>query len=255
MLLALDIGNSTIGVAVFDGKKRLADLTIPHPTQRNSEEAWSAVQTFLSHHSISSNRIHGTCISSVVPSFTSVFTTFCNEKLDIEPLTISGSLDLGIKIHYEDPSSLGPDRICAAIAGFHRFGGPLIIIDFGTATTYGVIDKNGDFLGGVISLGVNSMAEALSQRTAQLPKIDLQLPLTAICTNTLSAMQAGTLFSAVDAVEGMVKRMRKELKVEARVIATGGLSVLMSQQTNIIHAVEPWLVLEGARLIYERTRS
>lgn len=254
MLFALDIGNSTIVAAIFDGEKRLSGLNIPSTVQRSTDETWRVIQAFLSESTISQNKIAGVGISSVVPFLTSLFATLFKEKLNIETLVISDTLNLGINIHYTDPLSLGPDRICSAVAGFKRYGGPLVIIDFGTATTYGVIDANGDFLGGAISLGVKSTADALSQRTAQLPNIELLLPPKTICTDTASAVQAGTMFSAVDAVEGMVKRIRNELGEEVKVVATGGLSTLMSSHMKVIDAVEPSLVLEGVRLIYERIR-
>ncbi len=255
MLLAFDIGNSTIVAAVFDGDTQTAELTVSSTVQRTTDETWRIIQSFLFQNDIPIEKIDGVGISSVVPFLTSLFTTLFKERLSFEPLIISGALNLGIKIHYADPLSLGPDRICSAVAGFNKYGGPLIIIDFGTATTYGVIAENGDFLGGAISLGVNATAEALYRRTAQLPHIDLQLPASAICTDTISAMRAGTMFGAVDAVEGMVNRIRKELGVEAKVVATGGLSTLMSKQTSIIDVCEPSLVLEGVRLIFEQLRT
>lgn len=255
MLLALDIGNSTIAAAVFDEEKKRAELTIPSTIQRSSDEMWGILQAFLSQNKISSNQIYGVGISSVVPFLTSLFTTLCNEKLNIDPLIINGSLDVGMKIHYDNPSQLGPDRICSAVAAYNKFGGPLIIIDFGTATTYGVLAANGDFLGGVISLGMKSTVEALNRRTAQLPNVELQIPRKAIATNTPDAIHAGTMFGAIDAMEGLVRRIRKELGGEAKVVATGGLSTLMSQQTSIIEECEPSLVLEGVRLIHRRLQE
>jgi type III pantothenate kinase len=250
MLVALDIGNSTIVAALFDDEKKLAEQTVSSTQQRSNEEAWSIITSLLQ--SSTTYAIDGVGISSVVPFHTNLFATLFRKKLTIDPLVINGSLNVGMKIHYDNPSQLGPDRICSAVAAYCKFGGPLIVIDFGTATTYGVIDVNGDFLGGAISLGVKSTAEALYRRTAQLPEIQLALPQSPIAMNTIAAMQAGTMFSAIDSVEGMVKRIRKQLGVEAKVVATGGLSQLMSKQTIVIDVCEPSLVLEGVRLIYEK---
>jgi type III pantothenate kinase len=252
MFLAFDIGNSTIAAAIFQNETLIARMSVLSTVQRSADETWNVVTSFLTETNIPSENINGVGISSVVPFHTSLFTQLFRENLNCEPLVISGLLDLGMKIHYDNPDQLGPDRICSAVAGFHKFGGPLIIIDFGTATTYGVIAESGDFLGGTISLGVKSLAETLHMRTAQLPQIELQLPDKAICTNTISAMQAGTMFAAVDSVEGMIRRIRTELGVQPKVVATGGLSTLMSKQIPMIDDCEPTLVLEGIRLVHER---
>lgn len=175
----------------------------------------------------------------------------------MEPLIISSSLDLGIKIAYDDPNSVGADRICDAVAGFSAFGGPLIIIDFGTATTYDVVSATGDYLGGVIAPGVETSAVDLHRRAAKLPKIELHFPKTIVGRDTVSAMQAGILFGAVDAMEGMVGRIQNELQKsgekKAMVIATGGFSQLMASRSKTISKSVPSLVLDGVRLIYEKT--
>jgi type III pantothenate kinase len=255
MFLALDIGNSTIGMAAFDGRENLANIHVSSTVHRTNDETWDIVQLFLSENHLAHGSIEGIGISSVVPFHTSLFSKLFKDKLHITPLLVNGTLDLGFTIRYEDPSSLGPDRICAAIAAYDKYGGPLIVIDFGTATTYGVVSKNGDFLGGAISLGLKSTADALFKRAAQLPLIELQFPRNVICTDTTSAMQAGTMFGSLDAIEGMVKRIRKELGVDARVVATGGLSTVISKQSSLIDACEPLLVLNGVRLICERLRD
>ena len=255
MLLALDIGNSTIVAALFSEKKKLAEQTVSSTQQRTDDETWSIVTSLLHGANTLPTSLDEVGISSVVPSLTNRFSALSKSRLNIEPLIIGGLLDVGITIHYDNPVSLGADRVCSAVAAYSKFGGPLIVIDFGTATTFGAIGSNGDFLGGAISLGVRSAADALSKRTAQLPQIELQVPSHPICTNTIAAMQAGTMFAAVDAVEGIVKRMRKQLGATTKVVATGGLSELMSRQTTIIDACEPSLVLEGIRLISERIRG
>lgn len=252
MLLALDIGNSTIAAAVFDDTTMRAHMHASSTIQRTRDETWYLLEQFLYKAGLSVQHIHAAGISSVVPFLTSLFASLIRERLGIEPVVVSASLDLGIAIRYEDPLALGSDRICSAVAGYARYGGPLIVVDFGTATTYGVVAPNGDFLGGAISLGLKATAEALHRRTAQLPEIKLEAPPSPIATTTIAAMQAGTMFSAMDAFEGMVRRIRTELGTTARVVATGGLSTLMATLSPVIDACEPLLVLDGIRLICAR---
>ncbi|HXG01059.1 MAG TPA: type III pantothenate kinase, partial [Bacteroidota bacterium] len=252
MLLALDIGNSTIAAAVFDGPRLRAHARASSTVQRTPEETWQVIEGFLHDAGLSAEQLHAVGISSVVPFLTSLFDSLVRRKLGIVPVHISASLPLGFAIHYDQPTALGSDRICGAAAGYAKYGGPLIVIDFGTATTYGVVGANGDFLGGAISLGVKSTADALHSRTAQLPPIELAAPAKAICTDTVSAMQAGTMFSAIDAVEGMIARLKRELRTDAQVVATGGLSGIMVPLVPSINHHEPMLVLEGVRLLCRR---
>ena len=177
-------------------------------------------------------------------------------------MIVSTEFNLGINILYDNPKTLGADRICNAIAGYSKYGGPLIIIDFGTATTFDVIASNGDYLGGVIAPGIETSAISLHKRTAKLPRLSegkLHPPETAISTNTISSMQAGILWGAIDSMTGMVNRIQKELHErhlkKATVIATGGFSTFIGEQARIIQHVEPTLVLDGIRLIYDRLKS
>jgi type III pantothenate kinase len=173
-------------------------------------------------------------------------------------MIVDSSIDPGIRIHYADPNALGADRLCSAVAGFAKYGGPLIIVDFGTATTYNVIASNGDFLGGVIAPGIGTSALSLHNRAAQLPNVELLLPKNAIGSDTMSSMQSGILLGSIDAMIGMVKRIQEELRQRetrvAAVVATGGFSEFMEEQTGVIQYVEPALVLDGIRLIYERVK-
>ncbi len=254
MLLALDIGNSTINAGLFSRDQLIARLNTSSTVHRTTDETWEIINSFLAPH-LRNEELEGVGISSVVPFHTSLFASLVSEKLHKVAVVISSAIDLPIHILYGNPNQLGPDRICTAVAGFAKHGGPLIIIDFGTATTYGVIDGKANFLGGAISLGVKSNAQALYSRTAQLPQIDLTLPEQAIGKDTISGMRSGTMFGAIDAVEGMVKRIKAELGSDATVIATGGLSEIMSKQIPVINAHEPTLALEGIRLIYDRNRK
>ena len=258
MLLAIDIGNTHTVFGAYRNAKLIADWRATSMLQRTEDEVGTQVKLFLNEARIPLKRIDGVAISSVVPNLTDVFSVMARKYFGEEPLIISSSLDLGITINYDDPISVGADRICNAVAGFARFGGPLIIIDFGTATTYDVVSATGDYMGGVIAPGVETSAVDLHRRAAKLPKIELHFPKTIIGRDTVSAMQAGILYGAVDAMEGMVERIQKELQksgmAKAKVIATGGFSQLMASRSKTIAASVPSLVLDGVRLIYERTR-
>ncbi len=255
MFLAIDIGNTHTVFGVYKGSKLVADWRVTSSHQRTEDEAGTQVKLFLQEAGIQPKDIDGVGISSVVPNLTDIFASMAKKYFHHDPLLVDSSLPLGIKIHYEDPSSVGADRLCNAVAGFAKYGGPLIIIDFGTATTYDVIAANGDYLGGVISPGIETSAMDLHRRAAKLPKIELHFPKKMIGTDTVGSMQAGILYGALDAMEGTLNRLQAELKKregkKARVIATGGFSQLMSQQSKLIEQWEPSLVLDGVRLIYE----
>lgn len=252
MLLAVDIGNTHTVLGVFEGDHLLADWRITSSTHRTADESWLTIKNLCKEAGIGMEKITGVGVSSVVPNLTDIFETISRKYLKVEPITVSASLDLGIKVHYKDTSAVGADRLCNAIAGFRKYGGPLIIIDFGTATTYDVISKEGNYLGGIITLGLESSADELHRRAAKLPRIELHFPDAVIGTDTVSSMQAGIMFGAVDTVEGLVRRIKDALGTTARVIATGGLSTVVAKYTEVIEACEPSLVLDGIRLICER---
>jgi type III pantothenate kinase len=252
MLLAIDIGNTHTVIGIYRQEKLVADWRMASLTHRTADENWLTLKSFCADADIDTTAVKAVGISSVVPDLTFVFEHLARKHFGVEPVTISGSLDFGIGIHYRDPSAVGADRLCDAVAGFEKYGGPLIIIDFGTATTYDVISKEGDYLGGVITLGLESTAAELHRRAAKLPRIELRFPPSTIGFDTASSIQAGVLFGTVDAAVGIVKRIRLELGAPARVIATGGLAKIIAAHTPIIEAVEPSLVLDGIRLILER---
>lgn len=256
MFLAIDIGNTHTVFGVYKNSKLVSDWRVTSSHQRTEDEAGTQVKLFLREAGIQPKDIDSVGISSVVPNLTDIFASMAKKYFRAEPMLVDSNLPLRFKIHYDDPSSVGADRLCNAVAGYTKYGGPLIIIDFGTATTYDVIASNGDYLGGVISPGIETSAMDLHRRAAKLPKIELHFPSKTIGTDTVGSMQAGILFGALDAMEGMLNRLQLELKKKegkkAKVIATGGFSQLMSQQSKLIQAWEPSLVLDGVRLLYER---
>lgn len=255
MLLAVDIGNTHTVLGVYKGEKLVADWRVTSSSNRTADETWLTTKSLCIDADISPALLNGIGISSVVPDLTDIFAIISRKYLKVEPVIVDGSMNLGFKIHYKDPSAVGADRLCNAIAGFRKHGGPLIIIDFGTATTFDVIAANGDYLGGVIALGLESTAAELHRRAAKLPKIELHFPERIVGSDTVSSMQAGVMFGAVDAVEGMIRRIQEELGSKTKVIATGGLASIVAQHTPVIEACEPSLVLDGVRLIYERVRK
>jgi type III pantothenate kinase len=196
----------------------------------------------------------GVSLSSVVPPLTGRVIQACHEYLKQEPLVVDTGVKTGIRIRYEDPKSVGADRVCDAVAVMQLYGGPACIIDFGTATTFNALTKEGDYLGGAITAGINLAAEALYTHAAKLPRIDLQRPPSVIGSNTTHAMQSGLLFGYVAMTEGMVARFRAELGPEMKVIATGGLAGLIAKETPVIQIHAPWLTLDGLRMIWELNR-
>jgi type III pantothenate kinase len=252
MLLAIDVGNTHTVIGVFAGERLVADWRMASLTHRTADENWLSVKSFCTDAGIDTKSISGVGISSVVPDLTFVYEHLARKYFHVEPITVSGSLDLGIRIEYHDPSAVGADRICNAVAGFARYGGPLIIIDFGTATTYDVVSARGDYLGGVITLGLESTASELHSRAAKLPRVELRFPAQAIGQDTVSSMQSGIMLGTVDAVEGMVRRIRAELGAQARVISTGGLARTIAEHTPVIELVDSSLVLDGIRMICGR---
>lgn len=213
------------------------------------------MKQFLADARLRPKEIKGVTVSSVVPDATTIFEQMCEKHIRISPVIISAALDLGMPIKYEHPRAVGADRLCNAVAAYDKYGGPCIVVDFGTATTYDVISKKGEYLGGVIAPGIETAGAELHRRASMLPKVDLQFPDKVVGTNTIGAIQAGILYGAIDAMEGMVNRIRKEIGARAIVIATGGFSTLVATRTEIIDRVEPSLVLDGARRIYERVKG
>ncbi|HEY6952115.1 MAG TPA: type III pantothenate kinase [Bacteroidota bacterium] len=259
MVLAIDIGNTHTVLGVFEREKLLFDWRISSSLQHTEDEVGTSVRLFLTDAGIDPKRIDGIGISSVVPDLTDIYAAMTRKYFQTDPLIVSSEVRLGISIHYDDPKAVGADRLCNAIAAFAKHGGPLIIIDFGTATTYDVVAKNGDYLGGVIAPGIETSAADLHRRAAKLPKVELRFPSSLIGTDTTSSMQAGILYGAVDAMEGMIGRLQRELKkreaTEGKLIATGGFSKFICDYSKLPLHWEPSLVLEGVRLVYERVRD
>ncbi len=255
MLLAIDIGNTNLTIGLYEGQTLTWHWRLATDHARMPDEYGLQLLGLLTHAGHHPRALTGIALASVVPNLTGRVTQACREYLKTEPLVLDAGIKTGIRIRYEDPRAVGADRVADAVAVMHLYGGPACIIDFGTATTFNALTKEGDYLGGAITAGVNLAAEALFTRAAKLPRIDLQRPPSVIGRNTVHAMQSGLLFGYVSMVEGMVERFRAELGPEMKVIATGGLAEIVAKETSVIQHIAPWLTLDGLRIIWELNRA
>jgi type III pantothenate kinase len=251
MLLTIDIGNTNLTLGLYEGDKLGAHWRLATDHNRMPDEYGLQFLGLLQNAGKTLDEITGVSLASVVPPLTGRVIQACREYLKQEPLVVDAGIKTGIKVRYEDPRAVGADRICDAVAVMKLYGGPACVVDFGTATTFNAITKDGEYLGGAITAGINLAAEALYTRAAKLPRIDLQVPPSVIGRNTIHAMQSGLLFGYVSMVEGMVARFRSELGSDMKVIATGGLAEVVAKETKIINVIAPWLTLDGLRMIWE----
>ena len=251
MLLAIDIGNTSITLGVYQGEKLIHHWRISTNIHRMPDEYGLQMTHLFKNDSLDLSEISGICLASVVPPLTSTFLEACRKYLDQDPLVVDAGVKTGLKILYEPPRSVGADRIVDAAAVQHLYGGPACVVDFGTGTTFNAISAEGDYLGGAIAPGIGIAAEALFQRAAKLPPVDLQTPPSVIGRNTPHAMQSGLIFGYVGLVEGMVNRFKKELGPDMKVIATGGYTEIIAQETDVIDIIAPSLTLDGMRIIWD----
>lgn len=255
MLLTIDIGNTSISFGIYKGKELVAHFRMGTVKDRGGDEYAASLRSLLESKGIALSGIKDGIISCVVPPLLETMKGACRECFGIKPLVVGEDIDAGIPILYYNPKEVGADRIVNAVAGYEKYRQALIIIDFGTATTFDCVSEKGEYLGGAISPGIAISADALFQRTSNLPRVDVVKPSTAIGKNTVASMQSGLFFGYVSLVEGLVKRIKGELQGNPKIIATGGLADLIAHETSIIEHVEPFLTLEGLRLVYEKGES
>jgi type III pantothenate kinase len=251
MLLTIDIGNTNLTLGLYEGNQLGAHWRLATDHNRMPDEYGLQFLGLLQNAGKTLSDIHGISLASVVPSLTGRVIQACREYLKQEPLVVDAGVKTGIKIRYDDPKAVGADRVCDAVAVLKLYGGPACVVDFGTATTFNAITKEGEYLGGAITAGVNLAAESLFTHAAKLPRIDLQRPPSVIGRNTTHAMQSGLLFGYVSMVEGMVARFRSELGSEMKVIATGGMAEVIAKETQVVDFIAPWLTLDGLRMIWD----
>ena len=254
MLLAIDIGNSNVVLGLYDGKTLKDSWRASTDPRRTADEYAVMIYDFLARRGYRIEQLNDCVISSVVPALTPVFRDLAHRYWEIDPLIAGIQVELGLQVLTDSPGEVGADRIVNSVAAKAIYGVPAIVIDFGTATTWDVISRDGNYIGGAIAPGVGISAEALALRAARLHRIELAFPPTAIGRSTDAAMRAGILFGYVGMVEGLTQRIQNELGGGARVIATGGLAGIIASQTKVIEIVDEDLTLEGLRLIWERNR-
>lgn len=254
MLLAIDVGNTNLTLGLYEGEKLGPHWRLATDHDRMPDEYGLQLLGLLEHANLSREALTGVCLASVVPQLTQRVALACREYLGQDPLIVDAGVKTGIRIRYEDPRAVGADRVADAVAALRLYGGPACIIDFGTATTFNAVTKEGEYLGGAITAGINLAADALFTHTAKLQRIDLQRPPSVIGRNTTHAMQSGLLFGYVSMAEGMVRRFRDELGDDMKVIATGGLAQVIADETQVIDVLAPWLTLDGLRIIWELNR-
>ena len=251
MLLVLDIGNTNVTLGVFDGPALKSTWRLATDARRMPDEYGFFMSNIMSYRGVQPSDITGACICSVVPPLIPTFEEVCRNYFAVQPLTVSAGVKTGISIQYDSPRDVGTDRVADAVAALKLYGGPVIVVDFGTATVFDAVSADGKYLGGALAPGINLSADALYQSTSQLRRVELVPPATAIGKNTVAAMQSGLIFGYIGLVEGMVARFKNELGPEAKVIATGGLAELMARETTVFDAVNPDLTLLGLRMIYD----
>ena len=258
MLLAIDVGNTNIVLGVFDGNSLVRSWRLHTVRERTSDELGLLVDALFAHDKIDRSKIQGIILASVVPPLTTTTRAMVERYFGVKALTIEPGLDTGMPILYDNPAEVGADRIVNGVGAFERFGRaarrPLVVLDFGTATTLDAITAKGEYLGGAICPGVQISADALFQRAARLPRIDVRKPTQVIGRTTVGAMEAGLFYGYVGMVEGLVRRMSDELGGNALCIATGGLAEVIAPETAVIHHVDPDLTLHGLKIVWERNQ-
>ncbi|MGL5354080.1 MAG: type III pantothenate kinase [Clostridium sp.] len=259
MILLVDVGNTNIVLGVYKNSEYVASWRISTDTKKTSDEYGIQVMQLFIQNELDPKEVEGIIISSVVPNIMHSLENMMKKCFGINPIVVGPGVKTGINIKYDNPKEVGADRIVNAVAANDRYYRDKIIIDFGTATTFCAITKEGNYLGGCIVPGVKISSDALFERAAKLPRVELELPKSIICKNTISSMQAGILYGYVGQVEYIVKKIKKEMmelgSEEPLVIATGGLAKLIAKETDVIDKVKSSLTLEGLRIIYEKNKE
>ena len=255
MLLVIDIGNSNTSLGVFDGENLVAHWRLTTVRARTVDEWGVHSRNLFELAGLDFKSINAVAIASVVPPLNFTLKQMAEVYFGVTPLFIDHTVDTGVPILYQPPSDVGADRIVDAVAAIRKYGSPCIVVDFGTATTFDAINFNGEYVGGVITPGITISADALFERAAKLPRVEIKRPQKVIGSATVEAMQSGLYHGYVGLVDGILKKMIDELGRNPRVIATGGLAPLIARGSKFIQEVDETLTLEGLRLVYERTRQ
>ena len=255
MLLTVDVGNTNITLGVFKEEELLGTFRMTTKTPRTSDEYGFAICGILEHRNIKATDIEAVIIASVVPDIMYSLTSGIIKYFDIRPLVVSAGIKTGIRIATPNPREVGPDRIVDAVAAYDQFGGPVIVVDFGTATTFDLIGPNGTFEAGITAPGIETAARSLWGGAAMLPAIEIKKPASILAKETISSMQSGLVYGAIGQTEYIVKKIKEESGyLDAKVVVTGGLGKLIAQETDCIDVYDPDLTLTGLRLIYNKNK-
>lgn len=255
MLLVIDVGNSNTVLGIYDGTDLKKDWRVGTDKYRTIDEYAMLINDLFRLSGVEFSDLTDVIVSSVVPPMLHTIEGLCQKYFKLKPFIVGPGMKTGMPIQYDNPREVGADRIVNAVAAYEKLKCALIVVDFGTATTFDVISADGSYQGGAISPGVGIAADALFDRASKLPRVEFTKPAQVIAKNTINSMQSGIFFGYVGLVEGIVQRMKKEIATTPKVIATGGLAAPIAEATDCIHQVEPFLTLEGLRLLYERNRG
>jgi len=264
MLLVLDVGNTNTVLGVFDSKTQgpgvrygplRAHWRVSTTKTQTVDEYGVLFRNLFAMNGIEFTAVEGAVVSSVVPPLDSTLREVCERYFHSRPLFIEPGVKTGMPVHYDNPGEVGADRIVNSVAAFEKFGGPCIVVDFGTATTFDVVSKQGEYLGGVITPGIGVAADALFARTARLPRVDIRKPPRVLATNTVNSVQSGLYYGYLGLIDGILERLIAELGENVAIVATGGLAALMGGGSKYIREVDDLLTLDGLRIIYERNQA
>ncbi len=254
MLLALDVGNTNTVIGVFDGKALKVHWRLSTRREGTRDEYAMLIKGLFDFAGLPYERVSAVIMSSVVPPLQGPLEEMARQYFGVEPIVVGPGIKTGMPVLYESPRDVGADRIVNAVAAFEAYGGPCIVVDFGTATTFDAVSARGEYIGGVICPGIGISSEALFQHAAKLPRVDIARPKGVIGRNTVGSMQAGLFYGYLSLVEGVVARMRVELGGQAVTVATGGLAQLVLAESAAIDHVDPLLTLTGLRILFERNQ-
>jgi len=254
MLLVVDVGNTNTVLGIFDGEQLIHDWRIRTVVDHTVDEYGMLIYNLYKTSRISSRKIKDIIISCVVPPMLNILEPLCQKYFNLKPLIVGPGVKTGMPIFYDNPKEVGADRIVNAVAGFEKYKRDLIIVDFGTATTFDYVSNKGEYMGGCITPGIMISSEALFERAAKLPRVELSKPKSIVAKDTVSSMQAGIMYGYAGLVDGICDRIKAEVKSAPLVIATGGLAKIVAPETRSINVVDDMLTLEGLRLIYLRNK-
>ena len=253
MILVVDVGNTNINFGVYEGEKMLVMFKLMSRLSRTSDEFGVSIRELLSLNDIDYKKISGSIIASVVPNVMHSLTTAIERYLNCKPLIVGPGIKTGIKIKIENPKELGADRIVDSVAAYEKYGGPVLILDFGTATTYDLVTEDGSFVTGITAPGIRISAKALWEDTAKLPEIEIKKPASILTQETVSSMQAGLVYGQIGQTEYIIDKVREESGLtDMKVVATGGLGSIISDETKKIDVYDKFLTLDGLRILYEK---